>query len=80
MGGLETGDIYSMVMRRVEKPLISLVLKKTSGNLTHASKLLGMNRNTLRKKNQNLKICMSFDNGEDVKGNEIEPGGAKWNC
>jgi two-component system nitrogen regulation response regulator GlnG len=50
MGGLEQGDIYSMVLHRVEKPLITLVLKKTDGNQVRAAGLLGINRNTLRKK------------------------------
>jgi len=50
MGGLETGDIYSMALQRVEKPLITLVLKKTEGNQVRAAHLLGINRNTLRKK------------------------------
>jgi len=56
MGGLETGDIYSMVIKRVEKPLLTLVLKKTEGNQVRASSLLGINRNTLRKKIKELGI------------------------
>jgi two-component system nitrogen regulation response regulator GlnG len=56
MGGLERGDIYSMVLQRVEKPLITLVLKKTDGNQVRAASLLGINRNTLRKKIKELGI------------------------
>ena len=47
-GRIETGDIYSMVLQRVEKPIITLVLKKAEGNHVSAARLLGNNRNTLR--------------------------------
>ena len=48
--------LYDMVMRCVEKPLIELALGHTKGNQTRAAELLGMNRNTLRKKMQDLNI------------------------
>ncbi len=44
--------MYSMVMGSVEKPLIELVLEHAEGNQTHAAEMLGINRNTLRKKMQ----------------------------
>ncbi|MFA5073756.1 MAG: sigma-54 dependent transcriptional regulator [Nitrospirota bacterium] len=56
MGGLDSGDIYSLVVQKVEKPLLSLVLKKTEGNQVRAANLLGINRNTLRKKMKELRI------------------------
>jgi Fis family transcriptional regulator len=37
-------------MNSVEKPLLEIVLHRVSGNQTQAAQLLGMNRNTLRKK------------------------------
>ena len=43
-------DLYDMVMNCVEKPLLEMVLEQVSGNQTRASEMLGMNRNTLRKK------------------------------
>ena len=44
--------VYEMVMNCVEKPLIETVLHHAGGNQTRASELLGLNRNTLRKKIQ----------------------------
>jgi two-component system nitrogen regulation response regulator GlnG len=64
MGGLEVGDIYSMVIQRVEKPLITLVLKKTEGNQVRAANLLGINRNTLRKKIKELGVKAHFKEDE----------------
>ncbi|MEW6562380.1 MAG: helix-turn-helix domain-containing protein [Pseudomonadota bacterium] len=48
--------IYDMVVNCVEKPLIETVLHYAGGNQTRAADLLGMNRNTLRKKIQILNI------------------------
>jgi two-component system nitrogen regulation response regulator GlnG len=70
MGGLETGDIYSLVLQRVEKPLITLVLKKTEGNQVRAANLLGINRNTLRKKIKELGIKGTFHDAEEEEPEE----------
>jgi Fis family transcriptional regulator len=48
--------VYDMVIDCVEKPLIETVLHHAGGNQTRAAELLGMNRNTLRKKIQTHKI------------------------
>ncbi|AOY01443.1 MULTISPECIES: helix-turn-helix domain-containing protein [Jeongeupia] len=44
--------VYDMVLARVEKPLLLLVLERVGGNQTRAAEVLGINRNTLRKKLQ----------------------------
>ena len=48
--------VYNMVMNCVEKPLIETVLFHAGGNQTRAAELLGLNRNTLRKKIQTHNI------------------------
>ncbi len=48
--------VYDMVMNCIEKPLIETVLQHAGGNQTRAAELLGMNRNTLRKKIQQHRI------------------------
>ena len=42
--------IYEMVINTVEKPLLLYIMNKTEGNQSKAAKILGLNRNTLRKK------------------------------
>jgi Fis family transcriptional regulator len=42
--------VYNMVIHSVEKPLLESVLHRVRGNQTHAAEMLGINRNTLRKK------------------------------
>jgi two-component system nitrogen regulation response regulator GlnG len=56
--GLDKGDIYAMVLEQVERPLIRLVLEKCRWNQVKAADILGINRNTLRKKISELQIEM----------------------
>ncbi len=58
---METGDIHGMVIEQVERPLIRFVLEKTRGNQVKAADILGINRNTLRKKIQDLAIDVRKD-------------------
>ncbi len=45
----ETEDMYDRVMDTFEKPLIAWALRTTNGNQVQASRILGINRSTLRK-------------------------------
>lgn len=56
LDGEKPHAVYDMVIHNVEKPLIEVVLEKASGNQTTAAEMLGINRNTLRKKMQLYKI------------------------
>lgn len=56
--GYDGDDLYEVVMKRVEKPLIEIVMEKTQKNQIRAAKMLGINRNTLHKKIRDLKIVV----------------------
>ena len=49
-------NLHPMLLREIERPLITITLRETNGNQIQAAHLLGMNRNTLRKKIKELKI------------------------
>ena len=44
------GHLHELIMGGIEKPLVEIVLKETNGNQTQAANILGITRNTLRKK------------------------------
>ncbi len=54
--GLPPPGVYDRVLREVEKPLIALALEATRGNQIKAAQILGLNRNTLRKKIRDLDV------------------------
>ena len=45
-------ELYNLTLSQIEPPLLEVVLKKCRGNQSEASKILGLNRGTLRKKLQ----------------------------
>ncbi len=53
---LPAAGLYDRVLREIERPLIALTLSATRGNQIRAAQLLGLNRNTLRKKIRELDI------------------------
>ena len=48
--------MVAVVLREVEEPLIDIALEATAGNQAKCADLLGINRNTLRKKITELDI------------------------
>lgn len=52
LGDLEPSNVYEMVIFTVEKPILEAVMDRAEGNQSHAAEMLGINRNTLRKKLQ----------------------------
>ena len=49
-------DLYGLMVKELEKPLIDCVLKKTKNNQSKAAEILGLNRNILKKKMIELKL------------------------
>ncbi len=62
---LKMKDLYDLVIKQVERPLLRFILEKTNGNQVKASEILGINRNTLRKKLTELEM--------DANGNPLPP-------
>ncbi len=59
MEGYPLEDLYDEVISRVERPLLELVLERTGNNQLKAAEILGINRNTLRKKIAERKVTVS---------------------
>ena len=50
LDGEKPAAIHDMVIRNVERPMLAFVLQQARGNQTVAAEMLGINRNTLRRK------------------------------
>ena len=50
LNGEEVTGVYDMVLRETERPLLEVTMEQAGGNQTRAARMLGINRNTLRKK------------------------------
>jgi len=58
---VKNGNLHKMVIGVVETSLLKMVLEETKGNQTDASRILGINRNTLRKKINDYQINVRKD-------------------
>jgi Fis family transcriptional regulator len=56
LDGEKPAAIYDMVMKNAERPMLEFVLKLAGGNQTAAAEMLGINRNTLRRKLSDYEI------------------------
>lgn len=52
LGEQQPSNVYKMVVFTVEKSILEAVMSRAAGNQSHAAEMLGINRNTLRKKLQ----------------------------
>jgi DNA-binding protein Fis len=50
VGSVYPEDLHDLILGKVEKPLLTQILRRMGGNQVQASRVLGINRNTLRKK------------------------------
>jgi Fis family transcriptional regulator len=50
LSGEHPNGVYDMVIQSVEKPLLLYIMNLAEGNQSKAADILGLNRNTLRKK------------------------------
>lgn len=55
---LPANGLYSSLMAEIERPLIRETLRRLNGNQVQVAKLLGINRNTLRRKIKELNISL----------------------
>ena len=69
-GALPPEGLYDRVVREVERPLLTVSLAATGGNQLKAAKMLGINRNTLRKKIRDLDIRVIRGARQDIDGIE----------
>ncbi len=63
LGSREAANLYELVLGLVERPLLRAVLRETGGNQLRAAALLGINRNTLRKKLRALGLKAEGEGG-----------------
>mgnify|MGYP000897043428 CR=1 FL=1 len=57
LNGTQCTDLYNLMLRQVERPVLEEALRHCGGNMTRTAELLGMNRATLRKKLDELGIA-----------------------
>ena len=69
-GDVTPRNLHARVLEIIERPLIEAVLDRTNGNQLRAAEILGINRNTLRKKISELgiEVKRSAAAGSDVGG------------
>jgi two-component system nitrogen regulation response regulator GlnG len=58
------GDLYARVLETMERPLLRATLSAMRGNQVKAAERLGLNRNTLRKKLQELGLSVRGSDGD----------------
>ncbi|MBE9516393.1 MAG: DNA-binding transcriptional regulator Fis [Proteobacteria bacterium] len=56
LNGTKAKDVYELVLKEVEKPLLEVVMKHAESNQSRAAEMMGINRNTLRKKLKQYKL------------------------
>lgn len=65
VGGTQDGQLYEHILSLAERPLLQAVLERVGGNQLKAAELLGINRNTLRKRMKQLGISGKRESSDD---------------
>lgn len=65
-GGMPCAGLYDRVLQEIERPLLRIALAECNGNQLRAAELLGLNRNTLRKKIRELGLEAGRKKGRGV--------------
>ena len=60
LGEQQASNIYDMVVLTVERPILEVVMTRAEGNQSHAAQMLGINRNNLRKKLNELGLLLQL--------------------
>ena len=66
--GMPASGLYDRILQEIERPLLEIALDQCRGNQLRAAELLGLNRNTLRKKIRALGIEAS---GRKSQGSSV---------
>lgn len=61
---VQPGKVYRRALETLERPLLAHVLAMTGGNQLRAARLLGINRNTLRKRCRELRLASPREPGQ----------------
>ena len=64
------GRLHAHFVACVERPLLALILRRTGGNQVKAAELLGINRNTLRKRIKELDVALPGKVGDSVSDDD----------
>ena len=56
LNGTKAKDVYELVLKEVERPLLEVVMKHAESNQSRAADIMGINRNSLRKKLKQYKL------------------------
>ncbi len=59
--GMPSTGLYDRILQEIERPLLAITLAECRGNQLRAAELLGLNRNTLRKKIRDLGLDLGRD-------------------
>ena len=71
----QPGKIYRQALELLERPLLTHVLAMTGGNQLRAARLLGLNRNTLRKRCRELSLALPREPRRGSRAAVPLPGG-----